>query len=144
MPSNSNLNPDVVVIEDNEDDADMTLMALRRIEPNPSMVVIPDGEQALEGLLGEKRLRPRVVFLDLKLPKVHGLDVLAAMKADPQVQNIPVLIWTSSDEPRDVGRARELGCEEYMCKPIDWKEYLDLVCRNAVRYLEGCTYLAGG
>ena len=126
--------PDVVVVEDNEDEARMTLMSLRRIEPAPKVVVIPDGQQAIDQLTGETHLRPQVVLLDLKLPKVHGLDILAAIKAG--AEKMAVLILTSSDHPADIERAQSLGCDGYLCKPIDWEEYVQLVCRSTARYLK--------
>lgn len=126
---------DVVVVEDNDDDARMTTMALRKIDPAPTITVVTDGAQAIEALTGSEAERPRVVLLDLKLPKVHGLEVLQAVKSDPEAREIPVLVLTSSDEPSDVARARELGCAEYLCKPVDWDAYMRIVCRSAARYL---------
>jgi two-component system response regulator len=143
MTSTSPHDPDVVIVEDNEDDARMTTMALRGIEPRPSVTVLVDGAKALEHLLGEDRLRPQLVLLDLKLPKVHGLDVLAALKGDVDCHDLPVLVLTSSDEPSDVKRAQTLGCQGYLCKPVDWKEYLKLVCSEAADYLKDSTCTDG-
>lgn len=132
-------NPDIVVVEDNEDEALLTTMALAKILPRPTVLVIPDGEQALIRLQGEAGLRPQLLLLDLKLPKVHGLDVLAALKADPTTSDIAVVILTSSDHPSDIERAQALGCNEYLCKPIDWQKYVELVCNATVQYLAGST-----
>jgi CheY-like chemotaxis protein len=115
----------------------MTLLGLRRIAPKISVSVIPDGEEALEKLIGSQRLRPQVILLDLKLPKVHGLDILAALKADQQARETPVIIFTSSEHPIDVSRAMELGCSEYVCKPIDVEEYMHIVCDKTAGYLNG-------
>ena len=132
--------PDVVVVEDNEDEALITKMALSRIVPKPSSVVIPDGEQAMASLFGKSAIRPQVILLDLKLPKIHGLDILARLKEDPDTKDIPVLILTSSDHPKDVDRAKALGCTEYLCKPVDWEKYVELVCRSTTRYLKDSSY----
>ena len=129
--------PDIVVVEDDTDDAMITMMALRKVAPLPSFRVIEDGAQALEILVGPGALRPRLVFLDLKMPKVHGLELLRAMKADPDACDIPVVILSSSDEPKDVAAARELGCADYLRKPIDWGQYTTLVCNAASRFLPG-------
>ena len=135
---------DVAVVEDNEDEALITKMALSYIVPKPTTVVIPDGELAMSRQFGEHRLRPQVVLLDLKLPKVHGLDILSALKQDPESKEIPVLILTSSDHPRDVDRAKALGCDEYLCKPVDWEKYIHLVCTYTTRYLKDSTCALDG
>jgi CheY-like chemotaxis protein len=115
---------DVVVVEDNDDDARMTTMALKRIDPPPSVTILFDGAEALAKLIGEKRIRPRLIVLDLKLPKVSGLEVLSAIKSSPELSDIPVMVLSSSDEPRDVSLARTLGCADYVRKPLDWMQYM--------------------
>jgi len=132
--------PDVVVVEDNEDDARITLMALRKLVPPPKVHLILDGADAVEALVKQQSCRPRLVLLDLKLPRVHGLDVLRAIRADERARKLPVVLLTSSNEPVDVKFATEIGCQGYLTKPIDWKEYLNLVCETAVRFLEPATF----
>jgi CheY-like chemotaxis protein len=130
-------NPDVVLVEDNEDEAEISLRGLRKIRPLPTVMVVNDGQQALNLLTGESPLRPRVVLLDLKLPKVHGLDILAAVKADQAHHESCVLVLTSSDHPSDITRAKALGCDDYLCKPVDWQLYMKLVCSKTAARLEG-------
>jgi|GEM_PF-1381722 len=129
------IQPDVVVVEDNEDDARITLMALRRLEPRPKVELIVDGAAAVEALVDKHALYPRLVLLDLKLPRVHGLDVLQAIRGDEKTRGMSVVMLTSSSEPSDVARANELGCQGYLTKPIDWQEYLTLVCEAAAKFL---------
>jgi two-component system response regulator len=127
---------DVIIVEDNEDDARITIMALERLVPKPSVAVVCDGAEALIHLIGEQAPKPKLVLLDLKLPKVHGLEILEEMKADPVAREIPVIMLTSSDEPRDIERAQELGCDAYVSKPVDWEEYIKIVCHTVARYLQ--------
>ena len=126
---------DVIVVEDSDDDARITMRGLHKVQPQPSVELIVDGASAIEQLTRDTSVHPRLVFLDLKLPKVHGLEVLEAMRSTPECKDTPVVVLTSSDEPRDVNRARELGCSEYLTKPVDWSEYVDLVCTTAARFL---------
>lgn len=123
------------MVEDNENDAQMTLLALKRLGTHPTVATYPDGEVALSALLGPYPQHPRVILLDLKMPKVNGLEVLQALKRDPVACEIPVIIFTSSDEPRDVQRARELGCADYICKPIEWPAYREAIESIAHRFL---------
>jgi two-component system response regulator len=128
--------PDVVLIEDNEEEARISLMGLRRIDPRPTVMIVNDGEAALNLLTGNNPLRPRLVLLDLKLPKVNGLDILAAIKSKITAAGFPVLIFTSSDHPSDVTNARELGCDAYLCKPVDWEKYIRLICSETAARLQ--------
>jgi CheY-like chemotaxis protein len=132
---NSRRAADVIIVEDNEDDARITMMALDRIVPKPVVAVVYDGAEALLELIGEQACRPKVVVLDLKMPKVHGLEILEAMKADPLARSVPVIMLTSSDEPRDIARAYELGCDEFLSKPVDWEQYIRIVSERVARYL---------
>jgi two-component system response regulator len=125
----------VVVVEDNENDAMMTIRALRQIEPPPEVTVLVDGESAVNSLTGNEAIRPRLIFLDLKLPKVHGLEVLKAIKTDEGARNVPVLVLSSSDEPIDVETATALGCDGYLRKPITWSEYKHVVIGAASKFL---------
>jgi len=114
----------------------MTMRALGRLNPPPTIKLVRDGSEALEDLVGSKSLKPEMVFLDLKLPKVHGLEVLKAVRSDPETQNTVVVILTSSDDPNDIARAKQLGANEYIRKPIDWEEYVHLLCAAAEKYLK--------
>lgn len=126
----------IVVVEDNSDDALMTLRALKKLKPAPVVKLVRDGQEALKELLGVSASRPDVVFLDLKLPKVHGLEVLRTLREDPDAKSIPVVVLTSSDDPSDIARATELGANEYIRKPIDWEEYATQLVQAAERYIK--------
>ena len=127
----------VVVVEDNENDAMMTTRALKNVEPPLKVTVLEDGECAVTSLTGPNDIKPDLIFLDLKLPKVHGLEVLKALKLDAAARGVPVLVLSSSDEPKDIETATQLGCEGYLRKPITWPEYRHVVCDSAVKFLPG-------
>lgn len=127
----------LLLVEDNPDDEVLTLRALRKHQPTDDIVVKRDGQEALDYLLscgesGESGAAglPRVVLLDLKLPKVNGLQVLERLRADPHTRYIPVVILTSSDEERDIVRSYDLGVNGYVRKPVDFQHF-----DQAVRHL---------
>lgn len=112
----------VLVAEDNEDHLFLTVRALRNIEGVVlEIATVTDGQQALDYLRGENeyagRPRPDLVLLDIKMPKVDGLDVLEQLKSDPRLRAIPTVMLTSSERPEDVDRAYVLGGNSYVTKP---------------------------
>ncbi|MFZ5796894.1 MAG: response regulator [Thermodesulfobacteriota bacterium] len=125
------LNRPVLLVEDNPVDLDLTLRAFARRNLINPVVVARDGEEALAFLprwrSGEPR--PLVILLDLKLPRVHGLEVLQRFKADPVSQDIPVVILTSSAEDRDVTDAYRFGANSYIIKPVDFDKFLEVAGR---------------
>lgn len=113
--------PCIVLIEDNPDDAFLAERIIRKVLPE-KVVVLRDGEEAINGLLrmaedGSFRL-VRLVFLDLKLPKLTGIDVLQAIRSNRVLRNLPVLVLTSSDNTLDQEKCRELGVIDYIFKPM--------------------------
>ena len=125
---------DILLVEDNKDDVELTLHALRRENLANNIHVARDGEEALQFLFcnGEFADRsfdhpPRLVLLDLKLPKVDGMDVLKRLKADPRTRTIPVVILTSSKEERDLVNGYGLGANSYIQKPVDFDQFRDTV-----------------
>jgi two-component system response regulator len=118
---------DVLLVEDNPDDAEFTLRALRKANVALDIVRVEDGVAALEFVLGTgahlgragARL-PRLMLLDLNLPKLDGLGVLRRLKADVRGRVLPVIVLTSSDSPRDVREAYRLGANSYIVKPGDY------------------------
>lgn len=121
---------DLLLVEDDPNDAELTARALRRRNLANRLFVVTDGAAALDFLFcrGAYARRdpgspPKVVLLDLKLPKVAGLEVLAALRADPRTRAIPVVIVTSSGEDPDVQRAYELGANSYVVKPVDFDAF---------------------
>jgi len=123
-------NKPILLVEDNPSDADLTKRALTRGHISNELVIAEDGQEALDYLRGEGSYAgravadtPSVILLDLKLPKVSGLEVLRAVRADARLRRIPVVILTSSKEEEDVGAGYDLGVNSYVRKPIDFKEF---------------------
>ena len=123
----------ILLVEDNPKDLELTLVALSRSRMANEVVVARDGVEALDYLrctgnyAGRPKGNPAVVLLDLKLPKVGGLDVLEAIKGDPSLAPLPVVVLTSSREERDVLRSYEIGVNAYVVKPVDFKDFLEAV-----------------
>jgi two-component system, response regulator len=121
---------EILLVEDNPDDVELTLHALRRENLANNIHVARDGEEALEFLFcnGTHADRsceppPKLILLDLKLPKVDGMEVLKQLKADPRTRTIPVVILTSSKEERDLVNSYGLGANSYIQKPVDFDQF---------------------
>ncbi len=123
----------ILLVEDNPKDVELTLVALGKSQLANEVVVVRDGAEALDYLKGrgayEKRPQgnPAVVLLDLKLPKVDGLQVLEQIKGDPHLQSMPVVILTSSREEKDLLRGYKLGVNAYVVKPVSFKEFVEAI-----------------
>lgn len=125
---------EILLVEDNQDDVELTLHALRKENLANHIHVAHDGEEALEFLFcnGAHSQRsfdhpPKLVLLDLKLPKVDGMEVLKQLKADPRTKFIPVVILTSSKEERDLVQGYGLGANSYIQKPVDFEQFRETV-----------------
>jgi len=117
---------DILLVEDNNEDLELTMHVLKTEKLANQIHVARDGEEALEFLLGDgasARTRPKLVLLDLKLPKIDGMQVLKEIKADPRTKNIPVVILTSSKEERDLVNGYQLGANSYIQKPVDFAQF---------------------
>jgi two-component system response regulator len=121
---------EILLVEDNPTDAELTMLALRQRNLANKLVWVKDGAEALDFLFGtgaytNRALEngPKVVLLDLRLPKVDGLEVLKRIKADERVKKIPVVVVTSSKEDRDVLASYELGVNSYISKPVEFDEF---------------------
>ncbi|HLO51617.1 MAG TPA: response regulator [Kamptonema sp.] len=123
----------ILLVEDSANDVELTLVALEENHLANEVVVVRDGEEALDYLYrrGIFKLRsggnPVVVLLDLKLPKVDGLEVLEQIKSDPELKRVPVVMVTSSREEQDVIRSYDLGANSYVVKPVDFREFVDAI-----------------
>ncbi|MCX7962693.1 MAG: response regulator [Burkholderiales bacterium] len=128
----------VLIVEDNPNDAELTLRALRGLVGREQVVLVEDGVKALEILAGIEapgRL-PRIVLLDLKLPKLDGLELLRRLKGDPRTQPMPVVVLTSSHEEHDLRESYRLGANSYLVKPVGFQEYVALVAQAGRYWLE--------
>jgi two-component system, response regulator len=121
---------EILIVEDNPGDAELTIRTLKKQKLANNLIHLSDGAQALEFIFatGEYSGRninqmPKVIFLDLKMPKVNGLEVLEKIKSDPRTKMIPVVILTSSAEDPDIKRSYELGVNSYIVKPVDFDSF---------------------
>lgn len=123
----------ILLVEDDPRDLELTLVALERSQLANEVVIVRDGEAALEYLnrAGEYASRaegnPAVILLDLKLPKVNGLEVLQTVRTTEQLRSVPVVMLTSSHEESDVLRSYQLGVNAYVVKPVEFKQFVEAI-----------------
>lgn len=122
----------LLLVEDNPDDEALTLRALSKYNLANNVIVVRDGQEALDFLFGEGEytgrdisMPPQVILLDLKLPKVDGLQVLERLRSDDRTRYIPVVVLTSSDEEQDMLRSYDLGANSYVRKPVDFEQFME-------------------
>jgi two-component system, response regulator len=125
---------DILLIEDNPEDVEITLRAFRKHHIANKIHVVRDGEEALECLFsigryaeGSPCQNTRLILLDLKLPKVDGLEILQKVKSDPRTRHIPVVVLTSSREEEDLAKSYNYGVNSYVVKPVDFAQFSDAV-----------------
>jgi CheY-like chemotaxis protein len=125
---------EIVLVEDNPNDRELALRALKKNKIANNIVVLEDGEQVIDYLYGRGKfayrntnVNPRLVLLDLKLPKMDGLDVLKVIKSDPDKKMIPVVMLTSSKEESDVVESYRLGVNSYIVKPVDFDNFVEAI-----------------
>ena len=133
----------LLLVEDCQDDIDLTLLALRKNNITNHVVVVRDGVAALDYLLGSDTSTPcapddmpAVVLLDLKLPKIDGHEVLKRLRADARTQFLPVVVLTSSREQADLTKSYESGCNGYVRKPVDFKQFTQAARELAMYWLK--------
>ncbi|MBF0588088.1 MAG: response regulator [Magnetococcales bacterium] len=124
----------ILLVEDNPDDVELTLLAFQKHHLANSIDVVRDGAEALSYLYGEKggsvrskENMPALILLDLKLPRVSGLDVLKRLRAESCTRRIPVVILTTSDDGSDLRSGYDLGVNSYIRKPVDFDQFIDVV-----------------
>ena len=125
---------EILLVEDNPNDVELTLRALRKQNLASKVFVVRDGAEALDfifasGAYASRKIeaKPKVVLLDLKLPKVDGIEVLRRVKTDERTRGIPVVMLTSSQEERDVAETYRLGVNSYIVKPVDFSNFVHAV-----------------
>ncbi len=115
----------ILLVEDDPDHELLTIRALKKSSIANEVTVARDGEEALEILFGANALQPQVILLDLKLPKVDGLEVLRRIREDDRTRMLPVVILTSSDEERDLVSSYKLGVNSYIRKPVNFNDFAE-------------------
>jgi CheY-like chemotaxis protein len=138
MPNNRK----ILLVEDNPDDVELTLRAFKKNNIINKIIVKRDGAEALDFFFGkegaandQKNELPVVILLDLKLPKINGIEVLKKLKADERTKLIPVIILTSSKEPGDLLICYNLGCNSYIRKPVDFSQFMEMVKQLGIYWL---------
>ena len=132
----------ILLVEDHPDDEELTMRALAKNNIMNEVVVARDGVQALEYLFGtgayagrDMSVMPQIILLDLKLPKIDGLEVLRRLRADERTKFLPVVILTSSKEEQDVMKSYQLGANSYVRKPVDFQEFTKAVQQLGLYWL---------
>jgi two-component system, response regulator len=125
---------EILLVEDNPNDVELALHALKKNRVSNSIHIARDGAEALDFIFGTGAFEgrniedtPKMILLDLKLPKVDGIDVLRRIKSDPRTQMIPVVVMTSSSEERDILDTYQLGVNSYIVKPVDFEQFTQVV-----------------
>ncbi len=122
---------DILIVEDNSTDAELTIRALKKNNLANKIFLVEDGEEALNFLFSKNQFsdrvnkeNPKVVFLDLKLPKIDGLEVLKTIKSDDTLKTIPIVVLTSSNEESDIIKSYQLGVNSFITKPVDFEKFM--------------------
>jgi len=125
---------EILLVEDNPSDQELTMKALKKYNLSNNIYVVEDGAEALDFLFAEGKysdrnieIVPRLILLDLKLPKVSGLEVLKRIKSDNRTKKIPVVVLTSSKEERDIIESYEYGVNSYIVKPVDFSKFVESI-----------------
>jgi two-component system, response regulator len=132
----------ILIVEDNPNDAELTLRALKKHNLANEVYIAEDGEEAIDFIFAKGKFANRshskplkVIFLDLKLPKISGLDVLKKIKSDPSTKKLPVVIITSSKEDPDIKAAYDLGTNGYVVKPVDFNDFIKAMQNTGLFWL---------
>ena len=132
----------ILLVEDNPDDRDLTLRALRKNNISNEVVIAKDGVEALDYLFAtgtysgrDNKILPQVILLDLKLPRLDGVEVLKQIRANPDTRRLPVVILTTSAEQRDIATSYDHGASSYIRKPVDFGEFQEAVRQLGIYWL---------
>ena len=133
---------EILLVEDNPEDVEITLRTFRKYNLSNKIHVVRDGEEALECIFCTGRYAgrsagsdPRLILLDLKLPKVDGIEILERCKSDPRTKSIPVVVLTSSREERDLVNSYDLGVNSFVVKPVDFSQFTEAVRRLGLYWM---------
>jgi two-component system response regulator len=132
----------ILLVEDNDDDRELALLAFKQAQADTALLALEDGLQALSYLFADERFAtaegngmPKLVLLDLKMPKIDGLEVLRRLRADQRTHFLPVVILTSSMEQSDIIEAYGLGANSYLRKPVDFLDFVDVARQISAYWL---------
>ena len=132
---------DILLVEDNPFDAELTMRALQKVNLANNVIHAKDGEEALRIIFGETNnhkdalIYPRLILLDLKMPKVDGMEVLTQLKSNESTKLIPIVIMTSSKEEQDIIKSYDLGVNSFIVKPLVFSEFADTVSKLGMYWL---------
>ena len=133
---------DIILVEDNPDDAELTTRALRKAGINHSLIHLKNGEEALDYIFCKgawncrnREEMPKLILLDLKMPKVDGIEVLRQLKSDAMTRAIPVVLLTSSNQERDIAKSYQLGVNSYIVKPVEFESFIKTVSDTGLYWL---------
>jgi len=133
---------EILLVEDNQYDAEMTIRALKKVNLANKLVHLQDGEEAIDFLFGKNdfserdiTILPKVILLDIKMPKVDGIEILRQVRADENTRKIPVVIMTSSKEEQDIINSYAIGVNSYVVKPVDFEGFAKAVSQLGLYWL---------
>lgn len=126
---------EILLVEDNPQDAELAIRALRKNHLANHLLHLDDGQEALDFLFNDSNEMPRLILLDLKMPRVDGLEVLRALKKDEKRKMIPIVVLTSSKEERDIVESYKLGVNAYIVKPVDFDQFVKAVTQVGMFWL---------
>lgn len=126
---------EILLVEDNPDDAELTIRVLKKHNLANNLVHLHDGEEALKFLFENDMNIPKIILLDLKMPKVDGIEVLRKIKMDDMRKIIPVIVLTSSKEDRDIIESYKLGVNAYVVKPVEFDKFMEAVAQLGLFWL---------
>jgi two-component system response regulator len=142
MVNNKEQKSEVLLVEDNATDAELTLREFKKHNLANHLVWVKDGAEALDFLFARGRYvdrdinsKPRIILLDLRLPKVDGLELLAKIKSDPRTRQIPVVVLTSSREDKDIKESYKLGVNSFIVKPVNFDSFSEVVTQIGFYWL---------
>ncbi|MBL7863984.1 MAG: response regulator [Cyclobacteriaceae bacterium] len=126
---------EILLVEDNPDDAELTIRSLKKNNLANNLIHLEDGQEALDFLFNEGNGNPRLILLDIKMPRVDGIEVLRRLKADQRKRTIPVVVMTSSKEESDIIEAYQLGVNAYVVKPVDFEQFAKAVAETGLFWM---------
>jgi two-component system response regulator len=126
---------EILLVEDSANDAELAIRALKKNNLTNNLLHLEDGKEALDFLYDEKNEMPKLILLDLKMPKVDGIEVLRKLKSDERKRMIPIVVLTSSKEERDIVESYKLGVNAYIVKPVDFEQFVKAVSQIGLFWL---------